>query len=676
MRHVQRVALLAVLGCAFAVSPGSAQEAAQEAPEATYQGRNAAAWAVELRSEDVAARRRGVYGLWQIGSAAKPHVRELAGALRDDDEYVRTTADRVLARWDWQVAINTLTSALPELVAALADERAPVRAGAANLIWRCGPIPNVRGGEPPPKELVPALAKALSDADAKLRANAAASLANLGATARDALPALRESVRDEDAKVRLWSARAIGWIVPTEAVPILIELLDDPDPAARTAAVEGLGGATPEQRDAAIEGLEKALADDAVPVRIAAANSLWVLQDPATLGLLAKALTDDEATGVRSAAASAIGALGRADSLGSLTTALAEDPSPVVRAAAAAAMGGFGPELESALPALVRALEHDEATVRGGVGLALGRTPELAGPAVPALIAALDREGTGDELPIYSALMQIATNVGPDDRIVAALLRGLDASGQPRQYAIHGVAACGASAKEAVPRLAELLPTMTDMFDRRAVYSAFQRFGPDAVAARGALRTALDTDAESRTMAAGALACVTDADEDVRRALTVLRAALDDQRYVYFAIPVLARVGPRAKPLAPRLRELLEADGAASTGAAAALLRIEGDGAQDALAHLLAAIGDGDRATIGYLGQAGRVAAPAVPLLIAVADDAADTRRSSALAALVRIGAEGAAVRRVYTKARADADAYIRTLGLRGLRSLPATHER
>jgi hypothetical protein len=134
---------------------------------------------------------------------------------------------------------------------------------------------------------VPPLAAALNDPDVHLRRNAALALEVLGGgwwvfecgTARidvlAALPAMVKALRDADSDVRAWSAQAIAGIGPNaaDAVPALVELLKNDNEGSRSSACIALARIGPAAR-AALPALRAALADGSPDVRRFAAHAI------------------------------------------------------------------------------------------------------------------------------------------------------------------------------------------------------------------------------------------------------------------------------------------------------------------------------------------------------------------------------------------------------------------
>lgn len=87
-----------------------------------------------------------------------------------------------------------------------------------------------------------------------------------------------------------WIAiQVIGQIKSDEALDVLLKLTEDPQPAIRAAAVQGLANTNTTTASAKIATM---LTDEAMLVRGAAADALGVLRDPTTVGDLARALDD------------------------------------------------------------------------------------------------------------------------------------------------------------------------------------------------------------------------------------------------------------------------------------------------------------------------------------------------------------------------------------------------
>jgi len=385
-------------------------------PAAAQDGADADHWAGQLASDDVGARRQAVYELYQAGTAARPHVRAIAKRLRDPDDYVRSTAERVLARWSFQSVIDGLTPALPELLAALEDDRGAVRIAAVNLIWKAGPIPNVRGGAPPPDALVPALAKALADAEPKVRANAAACLLNNAPYGKPALPALGNALADEDAVVRLWAMRAAPAIDPAWAEPRAIERAADEDRFVRAAAAAALGAAPAPTSEPVRRTLASMLDDKEAEVQQAAVGALAGRGEPWAAPILAAVLSSRRAASVRSAAAFALGGTG--------------DPK--------------------AVPLLAELLDEDGPEIRRRACWVAAR---IGPPAAP-LAARLEREmrgGGGGRLTAALAVARVSPDAAARERAIGVLIAATG-SGEPMQgpYLLRQLGPAAEPAREAL----------------------------------------------------------------------------------------------------------------------------------------------------------------------------------------------------------------------------------
>lgn len=104
-----------------------------------------------------------------------------------------------------QVQYAFAEPAIPEMMKALDDKEAGVRAAAAKAVGQAG-------SEDP--DTVPSLVKLLkSDKEESVKIAAAEGLGLLGSKAKDAVPALREAAKDADKKSKL--AKVIGASVKT-----------------------------------------------------------------------------------------------------------------------------------------------------------------------------------------------------------------------------------------------------------------------------------------------------------------------------------------------------------------------------------------------------------------------------------------------------------------------------
>jgi HEAT repeat protein len=172
----------------------------------------------------------------------------------------------------------------------------------------------------------------------EVRRSAASALEHKGLEAKEAIPALIEVLQDEDGRVRATAARALGKIGPEaeRAIPVLAEALQsqNEDHNVKLEAAEALGK----------------MGSEAIPA-------------------LAKALQHEQYF-VRRIAARALGERGGARAVPALTKAL-RDEDRNVRQITAEALGKIGPDAKEAIPALTRALQDEHYHVRTNATRAL-----------------------------------------------------------------------------------------------------------------------------------------------------------------------------------------------------------------------------------------------------------------------------------------------------------------
>jgi HEAT repeat protein len=300
-----------------------------------------------------------------------------------------------------------------------------------------------------------------------------------------------------------------------QSVPVLLLVLslalpaaasDAPPPDIRSVAAM-LGSADSGQRStglaalrdqgqAALPGLLRVLADPDPAVRRGAIYGL-ALQPAPVLGLdgLLERLGDPDPT-VRFLAAHTLARLG---SLAAPDTArLLASPNHAVRVAAALALDRMGP---AAVPALAALLKRDDPPVQAKAALLLESMGTGAKPAVPALIRALRTR----DMRLVHVLAEALDLIGPDPALVYQQMTLLGNEGADRPFSRLGAAAA--------PTLVKLLARPGTPTGQMALYT-LARMGAQA---ESALRAVLATGTDGQKAAAAML--LTGIDPDLAHSL-------------------------------------------------------------------------------------------------------------------------------------------------------------
>ena len=99
-----------------------------------------------------------------------------------------------------------------------------------------------------------------------------------------ALPALRDLLAGTDSDRRWWAVRTLAAVGTAAARELLVAALEDPDPAVRACAAQGLGELRAEE---AVAGLVRRMADSSLLVSRVAADGLARIGAPAIPALIA-----------------------------------------------------------------------------------------------------------------------------------------------------------------------------------------------------------------------------------------------------------------------------------------------------------------------------------------------------------------------------------------------------
>ena len=515
--------------------------------------KTASEWIAVLRDGDLAARRKAVYALWKLGPMPESGEAAVADARRDGDEYVRDTAQRLLAR---QAKTSSLSAALPGMLAALRDDRAPVRLNAAPLFYLPDPFP---------PEIARRLAGILGE-DEPLSAALMGPLSTQAEKSAEVAGVLREALGGAGS-AKAWIAMAL-WTTDMEAATRhLVAALDRGTPFVRAQAALAVTETLP--KPAEVEAaLVRRLRDTDFDARLAALRALANLRCPgAVIPDAALVLAADEPAAVRAAAAYCLGKVrDRRDEAGGPLLAAIGGADPQVRYAVVLALGWLDEHAAEAAPALaaIAAKPAEGSDLRQAAAVSLGRIQVWSDAVRDALFAMLADDDACVRRPAADRAPRLSSDAP----------RTLDAPG-PVVAALRAVVAA-----------------RPDGHDASSICDALGRFGPAAAPAEDVLRVQFEKEGYVRTAAAFALCSIHRDAAEPHPALAVLVEALagDDR---FRVTQFLRHLGPAAAPAVPALMRALE-DAHAGAGAIQALGAVgpAAKGAVPALRRI--AGGDGD----------------------------------------------------------------------------------
>ena len=449
-----------------------------------------------VTTDDEAIRHAGINALLSTRALRRAAVQPLAALLKDGNATTRELAARALGRMgpDAAGALPALLEATraaggapafsdalaqvgPTALPALLDALQKGNAAEGEWILRA-----LRGFGPP---AVSVLSEALKQPNPAIRAAAADALGGMGRDAADAVNPLFVLTEDAEPSVQAAVLRALVALHADSGrlKPLLQTALTNPNEDVRKAAAAGtaaLGGATA----LGVNGLLALLAGDDAAGRLAAVQALGQLgaQSAPAVDALAARLDDSS---LQSPIVETLGRIGPAaapsvprllaiaqksgnDQRASVLPALAgigpganaalpmiyaaiDDAAPEVRASAATALAGIERDDARVLATLTPMLTNTESgRVRRAVAVALVKYGTAASAAVPGLVAMLERET--DRGSAMQALKAIGVRTVPE------LIKML-AVKEPRvrTFACESLGALGPAAKDAVPKLRELL---------------------------------------------------------------------------------------------------------------------------------------------------------------------------------------------------------------------------
>lgn len=298
------------------------------------------------------------------------------------------------------------------------DKDSSVRAQAA---WDLGQMGST--------ESVPVLTAALKDSSAAVRANAAASLWNLGAPSKPAIPELKIALDDSSPAVVENAAGALSKLgVPkSQLVPAYKRVLKMPGCDAKVVGLKGLADELP----------PTGLFDDAWACSQASAKTHEDSE------------TQSEALSVLRKIVSRRDTLLVPQILDALKNLGAQDPSDLTRA-----IGGIEPPVKEAVPVLIALLSSRNEWAPKSAASALGDMGVAALPAVPNIIDLLQSKADVDT---REKAAEALGHIGPKAAATAvpALMKAAEGDQWPkvRKASLEALGEMGPAAKEAIPVL-------------------------------------------------------------------------------------------------------------------------------------------------------------------------------------------------------------------------------
>ncbi|KAK3805984.1 MAG: armadillo-type protein [Linnemannia gamsii] len=345
-------------------------------------------------------------------------IQSLIGALKNENDIVRRSV--VLALGNQSILSE---SAIQSLLGALKDNNDNVRWSAKSALGNQSTLP---------ESAMQSLIGALKDKNDDVRSSAASVLGKQSILSKSAIQFLITTFRDENDDVRSSAMLVLGkqsLFCNSPIQPLIDALKDDKAYARRSAALalsnqsllsefamQSLTDALKDEDDY----IRTALKDKNDEVRRSAASALgsqWTLPDSAIQPLIDS--LEDENDDVRSSAASAFGnqSILSESAIQPLIGALRKENN-YVRRSAASALGKQSILSESAVQPLIDALKNENDYVRSSAVSALGKQSILSEAAIQSLIGALKNE---DDYVTRSA----ASELGNQSTLSESAIRSL-----------------------------------------------------------------------------------------------------------------------------------------------------------------------------------------------------------------------------------------------------------
>jgi HEAT repeat protein len=452
-----------VLVCAGLLWP-LAVPAQPAAEPAYYKGKPTSFWIKKLADEEVSVRREAAAALGVIGPEGAAAVPALLQALDDEDTTVRQEALTTLGRIG-----PAARAAVPVLLHALRDKDTDYRVLTLQALGGIGPENEA---------VVPTLVKMLLDDDReKMRFTATGILKTFGSKARAAIPELARGLKRNDVGVRNAAAAVLGSIGP-EALPQLLTVVRDPERDIRQTVNEALRNMGPKARDAipvltevlksednfedrraavwvlaeigpdALPVLIQALQDQANDVRRAAVQAIAKLGPgaktrPALVPLIEQFKNDN----VGGEAIGPVVAFGT-EAVEPLLDALkSRTKTPNSHNCCQQALVQLGAKAKGIIPSLIEMLKGEDPSLRGTADAVL---QSIGADAVPALVKAI-RDKTNDYAD--GTLGRLGAKARPAIPELVKLLKDTDP--KLRLRAVRCLLQLGPEADDALPALRE-----------------------------------------------------------------------------------------------------------------------------------------------------------------------------------------------------------------------------
>lgn len=287
----------------------------------------------------------------------------------------------------------------------------------------------------------------------------------------DAVTEQIAALRDEDWAIRSEAAGLLGTFKDPRAVVPLVALLRDRDRSVRETAIESLRSIGAQ----AVEAVGTCLAEPDLLVQESASAVLAAIADERVLAPLISALHSGDWI-VRMHAAKALGRVESAEAVEPLIPLL-QDKVKAVREEAAAALASIG---DSAIPSLVKTLQHEDWLVRLHAVESLGKTGSRQ--AVEPLLSVLfnDRDSAVREDAVR-ALGEIGDPQAVDYLFTAMREPGL------RTLAVEALGRIGDA--RAVPVLIDVLTGASPPGVTRAVAGCGDQWNEEAITQGAAARS-------------------------------------------------------------------------------------------------------------------------------------------------------------------------------------------